>query len=68
MFSFVRRNDQDKVFAVFNFSADQQAVSFAESLCHGEYVDHFSGQTVSVNGSTTVVLAPWAYRVLVRPR
>jgi glycosidase len=67
VFSFVRRNDQDKIFAVFNFSPDQQSVSFAETLCHGEYVDHFSNRTVSVDGSTNLTLAPWAYRVLVRP-
>ena len=36
VFSFVRRNEQEKVFAVFNFSPDTvEHRSVEESLCHG---------------------------------
>ena len=34
VFSFVRQNENDKVFAVFNFSAEAQTVQFKESLFH----------------------------------
>jgi len=68
IFSFVRRNDQDKVFAIFNLSPDEHSVSFGESLCHGDYVDFFSGEKVSVGESTTMSLAPWSYRVLLVPQ
>lgn len=67
VFSFVRRNDADKVFAVFNFSAQPHTVKFEESLCHGDYTDYFSGEKISVDDTTRLTLAPWAWRVLVRP-
>jgi glycosidase len=68
IFSFVRRNDQDKVFAIFNLSPDDHSVSFRESLCHGDYVDFFSGEKVPVRESTTMRLAPWSYRLLLVPQ
>jgi glycosidase len=68
IFSFVRRNDQDKVFAIFNLSPDEHSVSFRESLCHGDYVDFFSGEKVPVKEFTTMRLAPWSYRLLLVPQ
>ena len=35
--SFVRRNERDKVFAVFNFSKSAQTADFSETLFHGKY-------------------------------
>ena len=48
VFSFVRRNEKDKVFAVLNFSDQPQAVTFKENLYHGKYVDYFGGESVDV--------------------
>jgi glycosidase len=67
VFSFVRRNEQDKVFAVFNFSGEPQTVTFSEALCQGDYVDYFTGADVDVDAATTMMMDPWAFRVLVRP-
>lgn len=67
VFSFVRCNEQDKVFAVFNFSGEPQTVTFSEALCEGDYVDHFTGADVDVDAATTMTMDPWAFRVLVRP-
>jgi hypothetical protein len=64
--SFVRRNERDKVFAVFNFSPASRTVTFDSDLCHGRYTDHFSHERTVVDGSTRMTLDPWAYRVLVR--
>ena len=63
--SFVRQDERNRVFATFNFSPDGQRVSYSERLCHGEYVDHFTQEPVSVDDATTVVLEPWDYRILV---
>jgi glycosidase len=64
--SFVRENDRDKVFAVFNFSAEAQDVGFAESLYHGEYQDYFGAETAILDASTRLRLEPWDYRVFIR--
>ena len=37
VFSFVRQNENDKVFAVFNFSEKKRTVEFKESLHYGIY-------------------------------
>lgn len=66
VFAFVRQNDKDKVFAVFNFSAKTQTVTFSEAPHPGAYTDYFSGESVQVTPSTTLKLEPWAYRVFVK--
>lgn len=66
LFSFVRQNEKDKVFAVFNFSANSQTVSFHENLYHGKYTDYMNGQLVTLSADTRVELKAWEYRVFVR--
>ena len=56
-------NEQDKVFAVFNFSPTAVSVTFGESLCHGEYSE-FRGDAVTIDADTLMALPPWACRVL----
>ena len=64
--SFVRQNERDRVFAVFNFSAVAQTVSFTTSLHYGTYIDYFSNETIEFNDSSQLAVAPWDYRVFVR--
>ena len=64
--SFVRQNERDKVFAVFNLCPDSRRVSFPETLHHGNYTDFFNGQSVTFGDATTLDLEPWGYRVFVR--
>lgn len=64
VFSFVRERDGDRVFAMFNFSGDEQAVTFAEGPHHGRYRDFASGEEVSVDSATRMRLPPWSYRLL----
>jgi glycosidase len=66
VFSFVRANENDKVFAVFNFSAMPQSVTFSESLYHGTYRDFSSGETASLDADFTLDLPAWSYRVFVQ--
>ncbi len=66
VFSFVRRNDNDKVFAVLNFSDQPQTVTFKESLYHGEYADYLGGESVKLDGATRLSLKPWGYRIFVK--
>ncbi len=64
--SFVRQNDRDKVFAVFNFSKEARTVAFEEGLFPGTYTDFSTGERVELGASTRLDLGPWAYRIFVR--
>ncbi len=65
--SFVRQNDQDKVFAVFNFSDQTQKVEFTESLHLGEYNDYLAEEKYVFDEATQLQLSPWGFKVFVRP-
>mgnify|MGYP000253557621 CR=1 FL=1 len=64
--SFVRQNDRDKVFAVLNFSAQPQEVSFTSTLAPGAYRDFNSGEAVVIEADTVLPLESWGYRVFVK--
>lgn len=64
--SFVRQNDTDKVFAVFNFSDKAQNVNFKAHLHHGSYVEYLSGEQAEFDTDSSLQLAPWAYRIYVK--
>jgi len=63
--SFVRQNERDRVFAVFNFSAQPQVIGFSESLHHGTWTDFFSGERVTFDGETRLEMERWGYRLFV---
>lgn len=64
--SFVRRNTQNKIFAVMNFSAEPHTVKFKETLYHGQYTEYFSGDAVSLSDDAALKLPAWSYRVFVQ--
>lgn len=66
LFSFVRERGDDKVFAVFNWSADAVDALFPDDLQRGEYVDVATGRPVTIGADTVLPMAPWGWRVLVR--
>ncbi len=66
VFSFVRRNEQDKVFVAINFSGEPQAVTFKETLYQGTYADYFGGEQVVLDAAARVELKPWGYKVFVK--
>ncbi|MFD0862590.1 alpha-amylase family glycosyl hydrolase [Sungkyunkwania multivorans] len=64
--SFVRENEKDKVFAIFNFSDKTQKVNFKEALYHGDYVDYFTKEDVALKDNFEITLDAWAYKVFVK--
>ena len=64
--SFVRQNERDHVFAVFNFSDRPQVVTFDEALHHGDYTDFFSGEPVTFDAGTRLEIERWGYRLYIR--
>ncbi|MEY3407794.1 MAG: Alpha-amylase, partial [Actinomycetota bacterium] len=65
VFSFVRDNGSNKVFAVFNFSGEDREVLFPTTLHHGTYHDAFTRDPFTFGTTTTLALEPWGYRVFV---
>ncbi len=63
--SFVRQNEENKVFAVINFSDEEQSVQFEESLHHGSYVEYFSNEEENIDAGSVLKIEPWGYRVFV---
>lgn len=66
VFSFVRQNDKDKVFAVFNFSHEQKEVTFKETLYHGSYREFQENKQVTFDAKSVVKLQPWSYKIFVQ--
>jgi len=66
VFSFVRQNEKDKIFAVMNFSAVPQMVTFKETLYHGKYTEYFTGKSSDLDALTKITLKPWSYQVYVK--
>jgi glycosidase len=66
VFSFLRAQDGNTVFAAFNFSAQPQQVTFAGSLHTGRYVDFASGELVELAADASLELPAWSYRILTR--
>ncbi len=65
LFSFVRRNEREKVFAVFNFSPRKHAARFEETLYHGEYWDYMNDVPAKFSASSALELGAWEYRIFV---
>lgn len=66
VFSFVRVNDRNKVFAVFNFSGQPQNVQFKKSLHHGQYLNFTNGESITLAEDSRVKMPAWSYRVYVQ--
>jgi glycosidase len=66
VFSFVRANDKDKVFAVFNFSGEDQQVSFSSAVYEGHYRDFASGESVVLGPELSLALPAWSHRVFIQ--
>jgi glycosidase len=66
VFSFVRRNDKDKIFVVMNFSDLPNTVTFKETLYHGDYTEYFTGAKSKMDANTKLILKPWSYHVFVK--
>lgn len=64
--SFVRENENDKVFAVFNFSDKAKSLKFKETLYHGKYSDFTTEEQVTLDENSNLELAPWGYKVFIK--
>jgi len=65
VFSFVRQNEHDKVFAIFNFTDTPKAVTFDGTLHQGEYSNFDTGEKLKIMTDTVLTLPAWGYKVLI---
>lgn len=66
IFAFIREKDDNKVFAIFNFSDKKQNIIFKGDKFTGEYTNAFSGEEVKFSPKKELELEPWGYFVFVR--
>ena len=65
--SWVRRNDDEQVFGVFNLSGKPVEVDFPSELEHGRYRSFKTGESVAIDAGTHMILAPWEYQLFATP-
>lgn len=63
IFSFVRGNDAERVFAIFNLTDNDQSFTLEKARHAGSYVDAIEGTAAEFGGDDAVTLGPWDYRI-----
>ena len=63
VFSFIRHDNEEKVFVIINFSNETLKVSFTEPLFKGHYTCWTSGQQYAFSRATERQLAPWQFEI-----
>ncbi|OYU99887.1 MAG: alpha-amlyase, partial [Verrucomicrobiales bacterium VVV1] len=66
VFSFVRENAKDKVFAVLNFTGEPQTFKLTDGPYAGAYTEFFSGEKTTIAEGAELTLPAWGYRVFVK--
>ena len=61
---FVRRNDKEKILAVFNLSDKATSFTLEHKNLDGKYKDVLSGAEVSYSQIEEFVFKPWEYKIL----
>ena len=67
LLSFARQKNDDKVFAVFNFSNTDASASFNQTIQLGEYVEYFSQTSVTITPDSEVSVPAYGYKIFVKP-
>jgi hypothetical protein len=66
IYSFLRVKDKNTVFVIFNLSSMEQKATLNGDSYAGDYKSLFDNQDIHLDGSLTVSLKPWEYRVYVK--
>lgn len=65
VFSFVRQNETDRVFAIMNFGNTARTVTFRHHLHHGTWRDAFNDETMVFDDKTQLAMPAWGWHVFV---
>ena len=55
-----------KVFALFNFTAEEQPVSFDGNPHQGKYTEYATGEQINLSSQTSLNVPAWGYSILVK--
>ncbi len=66
VYSFIRKKDNNVVFVILNLSPAEQKATLKGNSYAGDYNTLFENSDILINGSLTVTLKPWEYRIYVR--
>jgi len=68
VFAFTRKNDSEKLFAIFNLSGQEQKISFDGDEHIGLYVDFMTGEGRSFAKDEEVKLKPWGFHIYLKKK
>ncbi|MHB8578679.1 MAG: alpha-amylase family glycosyl hydrolase [Ignavibacteriaceae bacterium] len=66
VYSFVRKKDGDRVFAVFNLSGKAVNRNINSKLIEGSFTNLFTGEKVSFDNSQKFELKPWEFKIYLK--
>ncbi len=63
---YLRAKGDSRVFVALNLSREVVNIELKDTMVSGQYKDAFTGETVSLQEHSHLLLQPWEYRVLAR--
>ncbi len=66
IFAFLRENDEEKLFSIFNLSALEQVITLEGEDFVDNYVDFLSGESKSFSIGDTINLKPWEFHLYLK--
>ena len=63
VYAFIRQNERNKVFAIFNLSAKIQKVTLDGKAYEGTYTAFIDNSTIVVGPKVSYTLKPWEYKI-----
>jgi|APSaa5957512622_1039677.scaffolds.fasta_scaffold00879_9 alpha-amylase len=66
VYSFIRKNSEQQILAIFNFSENHHEIQLFNDLVAGKYLDYFSNELVEIDKETKVSLSAWDYKILIK--
>lgn len=66
IFSFLRQDDKEKIFAVFNLSDKVRTFNLNSSVLSGNYRNFFTDEKMSFDNNVNLSLEKWGYRIFIQ--
>jgi cyclomaltodextrinase len=63
IFSFLREKENNKVFAIFNFSPEDQKIEISNDIISGGYKDFLDDKEILLTSEYSIELPAWGYKV-----
>ena len=63
IFSFLREKENNKVFAVFNLSPEDQKIEISNDIISGGYKDFLDDKEILLTSEYSIELPAWGYKV-----